>query len=39
MMSILPVSYYGQALLTEDTGRIIGLDGCSCGRRGMFFEF
>ncbi len=39
VMSILPVSYYGQALLTEDTGRIIGLDGCHCGRRGMFFEF
>ena len=39
VMSILPTSYYGQALLTEDTGRIIGWDGCPCGRRGMFFEF
>jgi hypothetical protein len=39
VMSILPNSYYGQALLTEDTGRIIGWDGCPCGRRGVFFEF
>ena len=39
VMSILPNSYYGQALLTEDTGRIMGWDGCPCGRRGMFFEF
>lgn len=39
VMSILPTSYYGQALLTEDTGRIIGWDGCPCGRRGIFFEF
>lgn len=39
VMSVLPVSYYGQALLTEDTGRIIGFDGCLCGRKGMYFEF
>jgi len=39
VMSVLQTSYYGQALLTEDTGRIVGLDGCPCGRRGIYFEF
>jgi len=39
VMSILAQSYYGQAILTEDIGVMEGLDGCPCGRRGMFFRF
>jgi len=39
IMSILPNSYPGEAILTEDQGRIIGIDDCSCGRKGKSFEF
>lgn len=36
-VSVLPTSYPGHALLTEDLGRLVGLDGCACGRRGTHF--
>lgn len=36
--SILPESYPGHRLLTEDWGRIIGEDDCPCGRKGRYFE-
>jgi hypothetical protein len=36
-LSVLPVSYPGHALLTEDLGRLVALDGCACGRRGTHF--
>ena len=39
IMSILPSSYPGEALLTEDQGRILGIDDCPCGRKGKYFEF
>ncbi len=39
VMSILPSSYPGQALLTEDLGEIIGIDDCPCGRKGKYFTF
>ncbi|MFX0134831.1 MAG: acyl-protein synthetase [Candidatus Hodarchaeota archaeon] len=39
VMSILPTSYPGQALLTEDVGEIIGIDDCPCGRKGKYFTF
>ena len=39
VMSILPTSYPGEALLTEDQGRIVGIDDCPCGRKGKYFEF
>ena len=39
IMSILPSSYPGQALLTEDVGEIIGIDNCPCGRKGKYFTF
>jgi hypothetical protein len=39
IMSILPNSYPGEAILTEDQGRIIGIDDCSCARKGKSFEF
>lgn len=35
--SLLPTSYPGFNLLTEDMGVLLGVDGCKCGRRGKFF--
>lgn len=37
VLSMIPRSYPGHALLTEDLGRIEALDGCACGRRGTHF--
>jgi len=36
--SLLPVSYPGHMLLTEDIGMIIGEDTCQCGRLGKYFH-
>lgn len=36
--SFLPESYPGHRLLTEDWGRLLGEDDCSCGRKGRYFE-
>jgi len=36
--SLLPTSYPGHALLTEDLGVIFGEDNCSCGRKGKYFH-
>ena len=36
--SLLPRSYPGHMLLTEDEGRILGEDDCPCGRKGKCFE-
>ena len=36
--SVLPRSYPGHILLTEDEGRILGEDDCPCGRKGRYFE-
>ena len=38
-LSIIPSSYPGQALLTEDIGKILGIDDCPCGRKGKYFAF
>lgn len=38
-MTPIPNSYPGVSVLSDDIGTIIGLDGCSCGRRGKFFVF
>jgi len=38
IFSLLPRSYPGHSLLTEDIGHIEGLDSCQCGRKGIFFE-
>ncbi len=38
MLSILPESYPGHSLLTEDLGVIRGVDTCTCGRLGTFFN-
>ena len=37
LFSMLPESYPGHSLLTEDLGKIIGEDDCSCGRKGRYF--
>ena len=38
VLSMLPRSYPGHVLLTEDIGVIHGEDDCSCGRLGKHFE-
>lgn len=38
-MSVLPWSYPGHAILTEDLGMIHGEDDCACGRYGKYFTF
>ncbi|MBW7475054.1 acyl-protein synthetase [Paenibacillus oenotherae] len=37
VMSLLPRSYPGHNLLTEDLGTILGEDNCPCGRHGKSF--
>jgi phenylacetate-coenzyme A ligase PaaK-like adenylate-forming protein len=37
-LSMLPRSYPGHALLTEDRGTILGEDDCPCGRFGKYFQ-
>ena len=36
-MSLLPLSYPGHSILTEDRGQIIDFDGCKCGKSGKYF--
>lgn len=36
--SLLPESYPGHSLLTEDEGIVLGEDDCSCGRKGKYFK-
>ena len=38
LLSVLPTSYPGHALLTEDEGEILGVDDCPCGRLGKYFK-
>ena len=38
LLSLLPFSYPGHILLSEDTGEIMGEDDCSCGRLGKYFK-
>lgn len=38
LLSMLPHSYPGHVLLTEDLGRVLGEDDCPCGRKGRYFE-
>lgn len=37
--SILPTSFPGNLLLTEDMAEVVAYDGCGCGRRGISFRF
>ncbi len=38
VLSILPRSYPGHSLLTEDIGELVGEDDCPCGRYGKYFQ-
>lgn len=38
LLSVIPHSYPGHSLLSEDEGEIIGVDDCSCGRLGTYFK-
>lgn len=38
VVSLLPKSYPGHSLLTEDVGRYLGEDDCLCGRKGKYFK-
>jgi phenylacetate-coenzyme A ligase PaaK-like adenylate-forming protein len=37
VLSLLPESYPGHSLLTEDQGTVWGIDDCPCGRMGKHF--
>jgi hypothetical protein len=39
VLSVLPSSYPGQAVITEDMASLIGCDDCPCGRKGNYFRF
>ena len=38
LISLLPSSYPGHSILSEDIGEIFGEDNCSCGRKGKYFK-
>jgi hypothetical protein len=38
VLSVLPESYPGHSLLTEDEGVLLGEDDCPCGRKGKYFK-
>jgi len=38
LSSLLPFSYPGHIILSEDSGEIIGEDDCTCGRLGKYFK-
>ena len=37
ILSLLPLSYPGHNILTEDIGIIKGIDNCKCGKKGKYF--
>jgi hypothetical protein len=37
--SVLPTSFPGFLVLTDDIAQVIRYDGCDCGRRGLSFRF
>lgn len=38
LLSLLPFSYPGHSILSEDIGELLGEDDCPCGRKGKFFK-
>ena len=38
LLSIIPRSYPGHSILSEDIGIIYGFDDCKCGRKGNYFK-
>jgi phenylacetate-coenzyme A ligase PaaK-like adenylate-forming protein len=37
LLSLIPRSYPGHSLLSEDEGVVLGTDDCPCGRKGTYF--
>ena len=37
LVSLLPLSYPGHSILSEDIGELAGEDDCQCGRHGKYF--
>jgi len=37
LISLLPTSYPGHNIISEDLGEIIGVDDCKCGKLGKYF--
>lgn len=37
LLSLLPGSYPGHSILSEDLGELVGVDNCPCGRKGKYF--
>jgi phenylacetate-coenzyme A ligase PaaK-like adenylate-forming protein len=38
LLSLLPLSYPGHSILSEDVGEILGEDNCICERKGKYFK-
>lgn len=38
LLSLIPRSYPGHSLLSEDEGVVLGVDSCPCGRLGTYFK-
>jgi hypothetical protein len=38
LLSVIPRSYPGHSLLSEDEGVLLGSDDCRCGRKGSYFK-
>lgn len=38
LLSVIPTSYPGHSILTEDIGLVLGDDGCKCNKPGRFFK-
>lgn len=38
LISVLPTSYPGHSILSEDIGELTGVDDCLCGRKGKTFN-
>ncbi len=38
VLSVIPESYPGHSLITEDEGVLLGEDDCPCGRKGKYFK-
>ena len=38
ILSVLPTSYPGHNIVTEDLGVIVGEDDCKCGKKGKYFK-
>lgn len=38
LLSVIPHSYPGHCILSEDVGYIVGIDDCGCQRKGTYFK-